>query len=157
MALPWSALTCTPDKDAIQDLATFWSWRLKEPFVPVLFSVLGDVFLQPESGGIYWLNTGTAELSWVADTVDEFRELLGTDVADEWFMPGLIEQLHAAGKIPDPGECYTYVALPIFKESGYSVENLNPVPAREHFSMTGEVLRQIDGLPDGSKVEIKFV
>jgi hypothetical protein len=116
---------------------------IREPFVPVLFTALGDVFFQPDSGGIWWLNTGTAEVTRVADSIDQFRELLGTEIADEWFLPALIEQLHAAGKVPEEGECYTYVTLPIFEEGKYEADNLNPVPAYEHFALTGDVHREI--------------
>lgn len=157
MSIGWSSLTFTPTDESVQQLAASWGWLLREPFVPVLFSILGDVFFQPDSGGIWWLNTGTAELKRVADSVPQFRELLGTEVVHEWFMPSLVEQLHAAGKVPAPGECYSYVTLPIFVEGKYDVENLNPVPAHEHFSLTGHVLREIQSLPSGAKVKLDVV
>ncbi|HEX5362964.1 MAG TPA: T6SS immunity protein Tdi1 domain-containing protein [Gallionella sp.] len=139
MSIGWASLTCTPSEESVQQLAVSWGWLIREPFVPVLFTALGDVFFQPDSGGIWWLNTGTAEVTRVADSVDQFRELLGTEIVDEWFLPDLIEQLHAAGKVPDDGECYTYVTLPIFAEGKYEVDNLNPVPAYEHFMLTGDI------------------
>jgi hypothetical protein len=152
MAIGWSELTFTPNQDAIDRLADAWAWLLKEPFRPLMFSTLGDVFFEPDSGGIWWLNTGTAELTRVAESVEHFRERLGTDIADEWFMPLLVEQLHLAGKVPEPGECYTYVTLPVFSEGRYEVENLNPVPAGEHFSITGHIHHEIHELPDGDRV-----
>lgn len=139
MSISRSSLTFTPSDESVQQLVASWGWLIREPFVPVLFSALGDVFFEPDSGGIWWLNTGTAEVARVADTVEQFGELLGTEIADEWFLPGLIEQLHGAGKVPEEGECYTYVTLPIFEEGKYEVENLNPVPAYEHFALTGDV------------------
>ena len=87
----------------VNQLAESWGWLLREPFYPVLFSALGDVFLEPDSGGVWWLNTGVGELTQVAESVQEFRELLSTQLADDWFMPALIESLHAAGKIAQPG------------------------------------------------------
>ncbi len=143
MSIGFSSLTFTPSEETVQQLAESWGWLIREPFVPVLFSVLGDVFIEPDSGGIWWLNTGTAEVTRVADTLDEFRERLGTEAADEWFMPVLVEALHAAGKAPEAGECYTYVTLPIFAEGKYEVGNLNPVPAGEHFALTGRILQEI--------------
>jgi hypothetical protein len=157
MSIGWSSLTFTPTDESVQQLANSWSWLLSEPFVPVLFSTLGDVFFEPDSGGVWWLNTGTAEVTRVADSVPQFQELLGTEIVDEWFMPSLIEQLHAAGKVPGPGECYTYVTLPIFAEGKYDVENLNPVPAHEHFALTGQILCEIKSLPSGSKVQLNVV
>lgn len=122
--------------------------------MPVLHSVLGDVFFEPRSGGVWWLNAGTAEVSRVADSVEEFQGLLGTDLVDHWFMPDLVERLHAAGKRPSPGECFTYVTLPVFKDGSYEVSDLNPVNAREHFTLTGHVLQEIRELPDGTQVRI---
>ena len=153
MTVGWSDLTFTPNEDAIERLAEAWAWLLKEPFRPVLFSTLGDVFFEPDSGGIWWLNTGTGELTRVAESLDHFQERLATDIADEWFMPLLIAQLHAVGKVPEPGECYTYVTLPVFAEGRYDVDNLNPVPAGEHFAITGHILHEIAELPDGAKVK----
>jgi len=152
--ISWSSLTFEPTAEAIAELSEAWAWLLKDPFRPVLFSILGDMFFARDDGAIWWLNTGSGEVSRVADTVDDFQEKLGTDIANDWFLPHLVEQLHAAGKVPEPGECYTYVTLPIFQEGRYVVDNLNPVPADEHFVLTGEVHREIAALPDGARAKI---
>ena len=128
MPIGWESLTCTPTDAALKQLAESWGWMLREPFVPVVFSAVGDVFLEPDSGGVWWLNTGVGELTQVAESPQEFRDLLGTEFADEWFLPSLVESLHAAGKIAQAGQCYTYVTLPVFAEGKYDVANLNPVP-----------------------------
>jgi len=151
MAIGWSALTFEPGSDAVAELAEAWAWLLKEPFRPVLFSIIGDMFFARDDDSIWWLNTGSAEVTRVADNVDDFREQLATEKADDWFLPELVERLHAAGKLPEDGECYTYVTLPIFQDGRYEVDNLNPVPAWEHFSLTGEIHRQIAALPDSAK------
>jgi len=152
MSVGWSSLTFEPTDDAIEQLAEAWAWRLKVPFRPVLFSTLGDMFFARDDGAVWWLNTGTAELTRVADSIEHFHERLATDVADEWFLPALIEKLQLAGKMREAGECYTYVTLPIFAEGKYEVDNLNPVSAAEHFELTGHIHRQIAELPDGAKV-----
>ena len=154
MSHNWSSLTFTPSDEAVQQLRESWSWILREPFVPIPFSVLGDVFFEPRSGGVWWLNAGTAEVSRVAGSVEEFQGLLGADLVDDWFMPDLVARLHGAGKRPTAGECFTYVTLPVFKEGTYEVSNLNPVNAREHFALTGHVHREIRELPDGAQVRI---
>jgi hypothetical protein len=157
MAISWSELVFTPDDDAIVELASAWGWRLKEPFRPVLFSALGDMFFARDAGDVWWLNTGSGELTRVAASVDEFKRLLGTDIADEWFLPPLIEQLRTAGKLLQPGECYTFVTLPLFAEGKYEVDNLNPVRAREHFALTGGIHKDLQSYPDGSKVKLTVV
>jgi hypothetical protein len=154
MPLSWKELTCTPDKDAIDALATSWSWCIGDAFTPLLFTALGDMFYEADEGGVYWLNTGTAEVERVADNVEAFNELLREEIADEWLLPPLIEALIEAGKVCAEGECYTYVTLPVFAEGEYTVENFNPVPAREHFELTGSVLQQLQDVPDGTNVNI---
>jgi type VI secretion system (T6SS) immunity protein Tdi1 len=152
--VPFSPLTFEPTAEAIEELSDAWAWLLKYPFRPVLFSILGDMFFTRDNGSVWWLNTGAGEVTRVAESVDDFQQKLGTELADEWFLPHLVEQLHAAGKIPEPGECYTYVTLPIFQEGKYVVDNLNPVPADEHFALTGEVHHQIAALPEGARVKV---
>ena len=157
MSINWSNLTFTPSDEAVQRLAEAWRWKLQESYVPVLFSSLGDMFFQPESGGVWWLNTGTAEITHVADTVEQFRDLLGTTLADEWFMPSLIEKLVLSGKVLKPGQCYTYVTLPVFAEGKYEVDNLNPVSGIDHFSATGHILCEIESLPSGATVKLVVI
>ena len=155
MKATWKDLSFLPSAEALAALAEAWSWLLPDAYQPVMASALGDLFFQRD-GAVYWLNTGTAEIEQVAGSRAEFLELLKTDKATEWFMPPLVEQLIAAGKVLKPDHCYTYVTLPIFKEGKYEVTNLNPVPAREHFALTGDMHRQLKDLPDGSKVKLEI-
>lgn len=151
MDICWPLVTCAPSHQAILALKRSWAWLVPEPWTPALFSVLGDVFLQKEDGQIYWFNTGTGELALVADSTGHFESLLKTEIAVEWFMPSLVEELREAGKIASAGECYTYVVFPVFAEGGYDVENLNVVPASEHFALSGQLHAQIADVPDGGE------
>lgn len=145
MSVRWSQLVFTPDENAIDQLTESWGWLIAEDYTPLLFSILGDLFYQPVSGGVYWLNCGLGEIQKVAASPEEFRELLGTEKATDWFLPKLIEQLYAAGKIPQLGECYRFAILPIFREGKYEVDNLQPVPAAQSYALSGQIHRQIAG------------
>ncbi len=154
MEVGWSELVCSPDDEAVAELKRSWAWLIPQPWTPLLYSVLGDVFLERQRQGVFWLNTGTGEVTRVAEDVQQFETSLRTDLAEDWFMPQLIACLHQAGKIPNSGQCYTYVIFPIFADGRYEVENLNVVPAKEHFGLSGDLHAQISGLPDGQKVSI---
>ena len=156
MKITWKDLSFLPSEEALSSLRNSWRWFLPEPFEPVMASTLGDVFFQQGTAEVYWLNTGTAEITRVANSRAEFLEMLGSEKADEWFLPHLIEELMAAGKFLKLDHCYTYVALPIFQEGKYEVSNLNPVPAAEHFDLTGKIHRQIRELPDGATVTLQW-
>jgi hypothetical protein len=155
MKIIWNDLSFLPSDEAMSALQIAWGWLLPQPFNPVMASTLGDVFFEQDGPEVFWLNTGTAEITCVAASRSEFLGLLRTEKMDEWFMPHLIEQLKAAGKHLQPDGCYTYVALPIFAEGKYEVANLNPVPSPEHFRLTGEVHQQVRDLPDGSQVKLQ--
>ena len=55
-------LTFAPDAEALAEFHSAWGWLLVEQYTPLLFSVLGDAFLQVRSGAVLWLSTGTGEL-----------------------------------------------------------------------------------------------
>jgi hypothetical protein len=154
MNLTWNDLTFLPSDEALAELRTAWAWLLPDVFEPVMASTLGDVFFQQGGLELYWLNTGTAEITCIAASREQFLELLKTEQADEWFMPHLIEALKTAGKKLHTDQCYSYVTLPVFQEGKYEVWNLNPVLAAEHFRITGDVHRRLRALPNGAKVRI---
>lgn len=149
----WAELTITPDDKALRAFRGAWDWLVEDLGAPVLFSVWGDVFLDRE-GAIYWLNTGTGEISQAASNLDDFRMRLGGDQADEWFLPALVSQAHQAGLHPASGQCFTYLTYPIFAEGKYEVTNIRVVSAWEHFSLSGDLHRQIIHVTDEGKVRI---
>lgn len=156
MPIGWSDITFTPDDETIKLVSENWGWLINEPFAPILFSILGDMFFEKQSGGIHWLNTGTGEVTRVANSTEEFQQILGTDVAEDWFLPHLVEALHAEGKIAKAGQCYTFSTLPIFENGKYETWNFNPVTASSHFALTGYMHQQLHNIPEGAKVEFKF-
>jgi hypothetical protein len=44
----------------------------------------------------------------------------------------------------------------VFAEGSFSVENMFPVDAKEHFALSGHIIKQIQSLPDGSQVSISI-
>lgn len=154
--MKWSDLTMKPDSDAITALRTSWEWRIGGAWSPLLFSIFGDVFLKtPE--GVHWLNTGTGDLAKIADDEGKFCAALGGEDAHDWFLPSLVEELHQSGKRPRAGECFTYATYPVFAQGKYEADNFAVVPAREHFTLSGDLHRQLSGMADGDKVRLSVV
>ena len=151
-----SRYSCTPDADALSQLRSAWSWRLPEHFEVLLVTAFGDVFLEVAGDGIYWLNTGTAEVELVAADRATFQAKLNGEEGMDWLLPDLIDELHAEAKVCGPGECYTYAILPIFAEGKYETWNFKPVPVAQHFGLTAHIHRQIEELPDGARVNISL-
>ncbi|WP_354329836.1 MULTISPECIES: T6SS immunity protein Tdi1 domain-containing protein [unclassified Undibacterium] len=119
-----------------------------------MFSAIGDVFFEVSAGTVWWLSTATGALEQVAESREQFASLLEGDAVDEWFLPCLVEVLYAQGKQLGEDQCYTYAILPIFSEGSFSAENMYPVLAAEHFSMSGHLHESIRKLPDGAQVQV---
>lgn len=143
MQIDWSHLTFMPDNDTMLELAQAWEWLLGDTFTPLMFSIFGDMFYLNADREVYRLDTGLGEVTRVAENITAFESKLAGPSAQQWFLPALVFKLHEANKIPGPNECYTFEILPVFGENRYTVANLRPVPAGEHFRATGEQHRQL--------------
>jgi hypothetical protein len=150
----WSDITIQPDAAALAALREAWRWMIGDAWTPLLFSAIGDVFFEVPAGSVWWLSTATGSLEQVAESRAEFSERLGTEQADEWFLPGLVDALRDHDKTLRSDQCYTYATLPVFAEGSFSVENMHPVSAAKHFSLSGDVHRSIRRWPDGTNVRV---
>ena len=153
MSSPYS---CIPDTEALSQLRSAWSWCLPKHFEVLLVTAFGDVFFEVVDEGIYWLNTGTAEVEPIAADRGEFKAKLEGEEGEEWLLPDLVQELQSEGKVCGPGECYTYAILPIFAEGKFETWNFKPVAVAEHFGVTADIHRQISELPDGARLEISI-
>jgi hypothetical protein len=159
MSINWRDISFQLEPEVAQDVASAWAWLVPEPWSPVICSKVPGIFLEKSDGEVHWLDTGTGLIGKVADTREGFEDLLSAspDLVEEWFLPGLVDQLHAAGKIAGPGQCYGFTVLPIFAEGKYKVDNMFVLPMREQFVGIAEVHRQLSELPDGASVQMKIV
>lgn len=149
-------VTIQPQAAALEALRESWRWMLGDAWKPLLFSAIGDVFFVVPAGTVWWLSTATASLEQVAESQSNFQQLLATETADEWFLPGLVEALRDNGKTLEPHQCYTYAILPVFTDGSFSVENMHAASAAEHYLLTGQAHESIRLMPAGSMVQIKI-
>jgi hypothetical protein len=157
MSIAWRDIAFQLDPGIALDTAKAWSWLVPEPWEPIVCSMVAGVFLETPSGEVLWLDTGTGSVEPVAQSREHFEELVRSspDLVDEWFLPPLVERLHAAGKKPSDGECYGFTILPVFAEGKYDTDNMFVVPVREQLVGLAHVHRQLNGLPEGSSVQVK--
>ncbi|BAV45794.1 Putative uncharacterized protein [Mesorhizobium loti] len=159
MNITWREIAFQLEPDVAQKAAKAWSWLLPEPWTPLVCSMVGGLFVERPNSGVHWLDTGTGLVEQVARSRTDFEEMIRTAAnrVDEWFLPPLVERLHAAGKKPKAGECYGFTILPVFAEGKFDVENMFVIPVTEQFIGMADLHRQLNELPDTSKVRIKVV
>jgi hypothetical protein len=138
-----------------QSLLAEWHWLLPPEFHVWLLTRMGDLFIILPDGSIQMLDVGAGGLRRVAASRDEFCARIDEpDVAADWLMIPIVDQLIASGSILGPGQCYSFRLLPILG-GAFSAENRLVFPIREHFGAWGSIQRQISDLPDGSQIVIK--
>lgn len=157
MSVTWREISFQLEPDIAREVAKAWSWLVLEPWEPIICSMVAGVFLETPSSGVLWLDTGTGLVEQVAQSRAHFEEIVRSspDLVDEWFLPPLVERLHAAGKKPNQGECYGFTILPVFAEGKYDTDNMFVLPIREQLVGIADIHRQLNDLPDGASVQVK--
>lgn len=157
MSIIWQDIAFQLEPDIAREAGKAWSWLVPEPWEPIVCSMVAGVFLEKPDSEVHWLDTGTGLVEQVASTRVQFEEIMRSspDLLDEWFLPPLVERLHAAGKRPAVGECYGFTILPIFAEGKYDTDNMFVVPVREQLIGMADIHRQLNELPEGVSVQIK--
>jgi len=157
MSVGWQDIAFKIEAPLAEEVMGAWSWLFPERWTPLICSMVGGVFLHAEGGHVHWLDTGTGLIEQVASSREQFEEILrsGALLVEEWFLPGLVESLHDAGKHATAGQCYAFTVLPVFAEGKYEPQNMFVVPVREQFVGVADIHRQLNAIPDGAAVRVK--
>lgn len=156
MTLTFEQLTKDITAIDLDDILSCWQWRLADMKAVVTVSTLGDIFLIGQDDAVYWLQTDCGDLTKVAETLEEYEQFLGDEEnIDNWFLPLLIENLLASGKLLKDNEVYSYKKIPVLGGE-YSVDNIEPTDMSVHFAFSGQICEQVKDLPNGTTVNIKF-
>jgi hypothetical protein len=153
MRITWNELTVGFDPANSTALLHDWRWLVGDDVQLVLVSALGDLFLRDTQGRILWLDVGATRLTQVAESPEEFkRRMQQSEHANEWFVPQLIGDLIAAGKRLATGQCYSYKVPPMLSGK-MELDNFEPTDLVVHCSMFGQIARQIQTLPEGTRID----
>src|SRR5262245_8185979 len=135
----------------------FWRWLIPESHRPLFATALGDLFLTDPGGRVLWLDMGDGQLEPVAAGEGDFeRAVADPENNGFWFGGALVDQLRAAGKVLGPGECYSYLQLPMLGGE-YEPANFRVYDVVRHFRVWGPIHERLRDLPDGATVEFKVV
>jgi hypothetical protein len=157
MKITWKDLSIDLSNIDRSKLIVDWIWLIGNDKEPIMVSSIGDMFLKDKNGKIYWLNVGEGLLDSVSENIDEFNLKLKDDSqVDEWFMIGLVQQIKESGLELENGKLYGYKKLPVIG-GDYEPENFELTDLEVHFSLTGQIHKQIKDLPDGTKVNFKVI
>ena len=87
---------------------------------------------------------------WHQLSPSEFEQAVADqDNNSLWFGHSLVDELRAAGKVLKPGECYSYIQLPMLGGE-YEPDNFRVYDVLTHFRVWGPIHEQLHDLPDGT-------
>lgn len=135
-----------------------WSWLFNEEisFNIWILTQFADLFIHMDDNSIMRLDIGAGTLSEVAKNKEHFSDLLESDENfNFWFMPGLIQQLEAEGKILNQSQCYGFKTPTGFQEGSYSISNIDIYDIEEYFVTMGDLWNRLQNVKDGTKVTYK--
>jgi hypothetical protein len=141
----------------IEKLLATWRWLCPEKLVPVARNAFGDLFLQDDSGKVFWLDVAVGVFDKIADSNTQFIEQADRpENRENWFAESDERAASVRGLQPGPMQCIGFSTPIIFEESG-SPDSLYIADLRDYLGFLGDLHRQIAGLPDGAKVQLKVV
>lgn len=148
-----------------QTLLIDWQWLIdssKSRFVrwissasklPILITAGGNAFVQDvKVGAIYILNTVEGNIAQVSSSPQEFRQQLSEqEFVDRHFTVDMIVALRQAGVLLAPKQIYSYKVPPALGGK-FEVSNIEVADIAVHFSVSGQIQRQIADLPAGASI-----
>jgi len=137
----------------LHEICSDWQWLLKNQYSPIMVPFSGDLFLVDKTAAVFWLDTGKGQLQQVSDNIEEFKSALeDLDNIDEWLLASTVLDLIETGMTLKENEVYSYKTMPILN-GDYSLENFEATDISVHFSMTGQICRQVINLPEGTRID----
>ena len=137
-------------------LLSDWAWLLPKSFTLWLMNRFGDLFIVLDDGTVHMLDVEGGTFRKVAESREDFgAKIDDPEIAYNWLMIPLVDELVQHGVRLRKGQCYAYKQLPILG-GDYILENVAVIGIPEHFRAYGSIHRQIKDLPDGTEVRIEI-
>jgi hypothetical protein len=143
--------------DLLEVINAAWAWRGVRATEVVAVNAFGNVLLRSSDGHFWHLCPEELSLTELAQTMEDMRALFNDpDFELDWRMTGFVQA--AAERIGEPplDHCYC-LRIPAVLGGPYDVANVATIDRMELIRASGDFARQIEGLPDGTRVRFEFV
>ena len=152
MQLSLNDLICTPPNEINrEDILKNWNWLTND--LPVLFTALGDVFVQSDKGEVSFLDLASGSISSIAQSGVQFQDLLtDKEFLEDKFHVETLYSFRKAGKILKNGKCYSF-KRPLILGGDEKIHNLKIRSIEDHVNMMGELHERIKDLPEDGEIE----
>jgi hypothetical protein len=130
-----------------------WRWLVGPNLQLWRVTKAGDALLRdPDNGSIHFLDTIAGKVERIARDESEFESFVATRAnADKWLMPEIVDGQAALGMQPGAGECLSFKHPPALGGQ-LDPDNFERCSVLVHFSIAGQIHRQIRDLPPGTRI-----
>jgi hypothetical protein len=140
--------------DLLAAIAEGWSWKLGLPVELLATNQFGNTIVRNSDGHYFRI----IPEEWQCELLARSPEELGAkrqspEFVRDWEMAGLVRQAQIWQGPLAEGRVYCLVT-PGVLGGKYAEDNIRTITLRELLSYSGCMARQIEGLPNGTKVEI---
>jgi hypothetical protein len=138
----------------IDEIAEAWGWKGVQPQAFVAQNEFGNVIFT-DINGRYW-RLCPEELSCdiiAADRVEFTRFRATEDFLTDWMMKPLVEQARSKLGVPASDRCFC-LKIPAVLGGAYAIDNVGTITRVELIAFSGDIAKQIDGLPDGARIKL---
>lgn len=138
-------------------ISNAWGWNGLEPEAVVDSNAFGNVIVLDVQGRYWRIIPEHWSCEPIASSKDEYVRLRADpSFARDWEMTSLVRLASdMLGPLPQ-GRCYC-LKTPAILGGTYIAPNIGTITLEELLSFAGDGARQIDGLPEGTEVQIKIV
>lgn len=141
------------DRDG-ERLMQSWRWLCPCSVSLIARSAYGDLFLRDKDGKILRLDVGIGQLTEIAESESQFRQLLRDPAKrEEWLAEADAKAAAERGLRPSKTQCIGFKIPLIFRENG-SPDNAYVADVHEYVAFLGDLHEQIANFPDGTKVKL---
>lgn len=140
----------------IPTITAAWGWTGIEPEKVVSQNDFGNLIIKDTSGRYWRLCPEDLYCRVIADS----REVLDTlttdpDFVHDWYMQALVDRAQQKLGPLNEGEKY-YLVIPGPLGGAYAESNIQKLSLTQLISLSGDIAQQIENLPDGAKIQLKF-
>jgi len=135
-------------------VAEGWGWKIGKPVEIVATNLFGNAIVKSDAGQFFRIIPEEWRCDLLATSATELEEKRKSeDFICDWEMALMVLRAETAVGTLATGEAY-YLVLPGVLGGKYSEENIRKITLVELLGFSGDMARQLEGVPDGSQVRI---
>lgn len=136
-----------------EQLLAEWRWLVAPRLGLWLVTKGGDAILTDSTdGSIHFLNTMSAGVQRLAASETEFEiAVADEDNSREWLLTPLVDEMELRGAVLGLNQCYHLKSPPVLGGK-VAAENMVVIDVTDRFGAMGQLMRQIQDVPDGAQL-----